>query len=130
MSTTSHNPNEGNVPPAGVPRRQSLTNAEYAGGSFLGSQPPSRSILRGGSCGCGHAEGSDDDLHNAEINRHLWNCVHGSLSLAKKKILRIVQNEEDAEDALGKDGSQFFATLVKFSCMLKIETTRASSGNT
>jgi hypothetical protein len=37
--------------------------------------------------------------------------VHGSLALAKKKILRIVQNEEDAEDALGKDGSHFFCDI-------------------
>jgi hypothetical protein len=62
MSTTSHNSNEENVPPAGVPRRQSLTNAEYEASSFLGSQPLSRSILCGGSYGCGHAEVSDDDL--------------------------------------------------------------------
>jgi hypothetical protein len=39
MTTTSHTPNEGNVLPAGVPRRQSLTNAESESGNFLGSQP-------------------------------------------------------------------------------------------
>jgi hypothetical protein len=65
MSTTSHTPNEGNVLPAGVPRRQSLTNAESESGNFLGSQPLSRSILRGGSYGCDRSEVSDDDLITA-----------------------------------------------------------------
>jgi hypothetical protein len=37
-------------------------------------------------------------------------CARQS-SLGKKKILRIVQNEEDSEDALGKDGSQFFCDI-------------------
>ena len=105
MSTTSHTPNEGNVLPAGVPRRQSLTNAESEAGSFLGSQPLSRSILRGGSYGCGHSEVSDDDLITAaqrgDQQAFVELCARQS-SLAKKEILGIVQNEEDAENALRK----------------------------
>jgi hypothetical protein len=119
--------------PAGVPRRPSLTNAESEAGSFLGSQPLSRSILRGGSYGCGHSEVSDDDLITAaqrgDQQAFVELCARQS-SLAKKEILRIVQNEADAENALGKDEANSFATLVEFAGKLKIETTRASSGNT
>ena len=35
MSTTSYNPNEGNVPPGRVTRRQSLTNVESEAGNSL-----------------------------------------------------------------------------------------------
>jgi hypothetical protein len=113
MSTTSHNPNDGNVPPAGVPRRQSLTNTESEAGNFRCSQPLSRSILRGGRYGCVHSEVSDDDLITAAQRGDQQAFVElcTAVFLAKKKILRIVQNEEDAEDALGKDGSQFFCDI-------------------
>ena len=62
MSTTPYNPDEANGPPAGVPRKEGLTNAGSKAGNFPRSQPLSRSRLRGGSSGCGHCEVSDDDL--------------------------------------------------------------------
>jgi RNA polymerase sigma-70 factor (ECF subfamily) len=87
MSTTSYNLNEGNVPPAGIPRRQPLL----------------RSSLHSGSSGCGHSEVSDDDLVDGaqcgDQQAFVELCRRHS-SMVKNKILRIVRNQEDAEDAL------------------------------
>lgn len=103
MSTTSCNPNEGNLPPAGVPRRQSLRNAESEGGNLLGSQSVSRSSLRVGSYGCSYSEVSDDDLIDGaqcgDQQAFVELCGRHS-SIVRNKILRIVGNREDAEDAL------------------------------
>jgi len=63
----------GNVPPAGVPRRQSLTNAESEAGNFLGHSHYRDRFCAGGSYGCGHSEVSDDDLITAAQRSLLHN---------------------------------------------------------
>lgn len=117
MSTTSYNPNEGNVPPAGVLRGQDLTSAESEAGSFRGSQRLSRSSLRGGSYGCGHCEASDDDLiiaaQHGDQQAFTELCGRYS-SLVKSKILRIVRNQEDAEDALQDTLLRAYTHLTSF----------------
>jgi RNA polymerase sigma-70 factor, ECF subfamily len=97
----SYDPNERNRPLARVPRRQSLTNAESQATNLLGSPPLSRSSLH--SCGSGYPEISDDDLITGaqcgDQQAFVELCGRYS-SIVKKKILRIVGNREDAEDAL------------------------------
>jgi RNA polymerase sigma-70 factor (ECF subfamily) len=103
MSTSSCNPNEAYFPPAGVPRRPRLTNAGSDAGSFLGSRPLSQSGLRDGNFGRAHSEVSDDDLvagaRCGDQQAFEALCARHS-SIVKSKILRILRNREDAEDAL------------------------------
>lgn len=124
MSTTSNGPNEGRVPPAGVPRRQ-LRNAESEVGKFLGSQPWSRSRLRGGSYGCDHSEVSDDDLiagaQRGDQQAFAELCGRHS-ALVKNKILRIVRNQEDAEDALQDTLLRAYTHLSSFRRSCKFST--------
>ncbi len=125
MSTTSYNPNNGNVPPAGIPRRQSLTNAESEVGNFLDSQSLSGTGLRGGSYGCGHAEASDNDLITAaqrgDQQAFVELCGRHS-TVTKKMILRIVRNQEDAEDALQDTLLRAYTHLTSFRRSCKFST--------
>ena len=97
MSTTPYESRRG-IWPGGwcAPQRGSQRTRDLEPAISPGLQPLSRARRRGGSSGCGHCEVSDDDLDrrscNAEISRHLGNCVGGILPLTKKKILRIVRN--------------------------------------
>ncbi|WP_396127305.1 RNA polymerase sigma factor [Acidicapsa acidisoli] len=103
MSTTFYNPNEGNIPTAEIPRRQSLTNVESEADNFLGSQPLSPSSFHDGNYAYGDSNVSDDDLITAaqggDQQAFVELCGRHS-SIVRNKILRIVRNQEDAEDAL------------------------------
>jgi RNA polymerase sigma-70 factor (ECF subfamily) len=103
MSTTSYDPNEAYLPAASLPRRQRPTNSGSRAGDPRGSQPLSRSSVHHGNRVCGRSEVSDDDLITAaqrgDQQAFMELCARHS-PLTKKKILRIVQNVEDAEDAL------------------------------
>lgn len=103
MSTTSYNPNQGNVAPAGARRRQTLTNAKSEAGSAVGSQLSLCSSLRADSYWCAQSEVSDDDLITGaqcgDQQAFVELCRRHS-SIVKNKIFRIVRNQEDAEDAL------------------------------
>jgi RNA polymerase sigma-70 factor (ECF subfamily) len=117
MSTTSYNPNEGNVPSAGVPRRQSLTNVESEAGNSLGSRLSSRSSLHDGNYACGHSEVSDDDLitsaQRGDQKAFVELCGRHS-TVTKKMIFRIVRNHEDAEDALQDTLLRAYTHLTSF----------------
>jgi RNA polymerase sigma-70 factor, ECF subfamily len=125
MSTTSCNFNEEHIPPAEVPRRQSLTNAESGGGKFLGSQSLSRSRLRGGSYGCGHSEISDDDLiagaQRGDQLAFVELCARHS-PFVRNKIFRIVRNQEDAEDALQDTLLRAYTHMPSFRRSCKFST--------
>jgi RNA polymerase sigma-70 factor, ECF subfamily len=125
MSTTSYHPNEGNVPSAGVPRRQSLTNAESETRNLLDSQPLSLSSLRGGSYGCGHSEVSEDDLITAaqrgDQQAFMELCGRHS-TVTKRKIFTIVRNHEDAEDALQDTLLRAYTHLTTFRRSCKFST--------
>src|SRR3984957_8232176 len=125
MRTTSYNPNEVNVPPAGLPRRQGLTNAESEAGNFLGSQLSSRSSLHGGSYACAYSEVSDDDLVTAaqrgDQKAFVELCGRYS-TLTKKKIFMIVRNHEDAEDALQDTLLRAYTHLSTFRRSCKFST--------
>jgi RNA polymerase sigma-70 factor, ECF subfamily len=103
MRTNLHNPNDANVPTARTLRNEGFTNAGSNAGHFIGVQLLSRSSIRDGNCVCGHSEVSDDDLITAAQrgNQKAFVELCGRYSsIVKKKILRIVRNQEDAEDAL------------------------------
>ena len=65
MRTSPYHPNEANVPPAGVLRKERLTSSGSKAGNSLGSQLLSRSSLDDGNYACGPTEVSDDDLITA-----------------------------------------------------------------
>jgi RNA polymerase sigma-70 factor (ECF subfamily) len=125
MSTTSYNPNEGNVPPAGIPREQALTGAESEASNFLGPQPMTRSSPRNGSYGCGHSEVSDDDLilraQCGDQQAFVELCRRHS-SIVKNKIFRIVRNQEDAEDALQDTLLRAYTHISSFRQSCKFST--------
>jgi RNA polymerase sigma factor (sigma-70 family) len=103
MSTTSYNPNEAHVPPTVIPLKQHPANAESKTRDFLGSQLFSRSRSHDASCTYGYSQASEDDLVTAAQrgDRQAFVELCGRYStVTKKKILRIVRNNEDAEDAL------------------------------
>jgi len=125
MSTTFYKSNEENVPPAGVTRGQGLTNTESEAGNFLALQPLTRLSLRGGSCGSGHAEVSDDDLiagaQGGDEQAFVELCRRHS-STVKNKLLRIVRNQEDAEDALQDTLLRAYTHLSSFRRSCKFST--------
>jgi RNA polymerase sigma-70 factor, ECF subfamily len=125
MSTTSYNPNEGNLPPARVPRKQGLANAESQAGNLLGSPPLSRSSLRVGSSGRDYPAVSDDDLITGaqcgDQQAFVELCGRHS-SIVKNKIFRIVGNLEDTEDALQDTLLRAYTHLRSFRRSCKFST--------
>jgi RNA polymerase sigma-70 factor (ECF subfamily) len=125
MSTTFYNPNEGNLPPAGTLRRQSLADAESEAGDILSSQPLSRSGLHDENRACGDSDASDDDFITAaqggDQQAFMELCGRHS-SIVKKKILRIVGNQEDAEDALQDTLLRAYTHLTSFRRSCKFST--------
>jgi RNA polymerase sigma-70 factor (ECF subfamily) len=117
MSTTFCNPNDENVPPPAVPRRQSLTNSESKVGKVLGSRPITCSIPADGNWVCIHSKVSDDDLISAaqcgDQKAFVELCGRHS-TVAKKKIFSIVRNHEDAEDALQDTLLKAYIHLTSF----------------
>lgn len=125
MSTASYNPLEGNFPPTGIPRRRSLASAESEAANFGGSQPLSRSSLHDGNCACGNYDISDNELTTAaqggDQQAFVELCGRHS-SMVKNKILRIVRNQEDAEDALQDTLLRAFTHLASFRRSCKFST--------
>jgi RNA polymerase sigma-70 factor, ECF subfamily len=124
MSTISRNPNEARVPPVVTPFKQS-PNAESKPGEFPSSKLLSRSSLHHGNYVCGRSEISDDDLinaaHRGDQQAFVELCARHS-SVAKRRILRIVQNEEDAEDALQDTLLRAYTHLSSFRRVCKFST--------
>jgi RNA polymerase sigma-70 factor, ECF subfamily len=131
MSTTSYNPNEPYVSPDRVLDKQGPTNAGSKSGDFFDSQPLSRSRLRSGSDACGHSEVSEDDLiagaQSGDQQAFAELCRRHS-SIVKNKILRIVRNKEDAEDALQETLLRAYTHLSSFRRSCKFSTWLTSIG--
>jgi RNA polymerase sigma-70 factor, ECF subfamily len=125
MRTTPYNPNEANVPPSKIPRKDRPTNAGAKAGVSLGSQLLSPSSLHNGNYACGHSEASDDDLITAaqrgDQMAFVELCVRHS-TVTKKKIFKIVRNQEDAEDALQDTLLRAFKHLTSFRRSCKFST--------
>jgi RNA polymerase sigma-70 factor, ECF subfamily len=117
MSSTFYDSNEAYLPAAGIPRRQSQSNAGSKTGNLLASPPLSRASLCAGSYTCGHSEVSDDDLITAaqrgDQKAFAELCGRHS-TVTKKKILRILRNHEDAEDALQDTLLRAYTHLTSF----------------
>lgn len=103
MRTTSYNLTVGNVLAVGAPHKQNLTDTESEAGNLLGARPLSRSSSRVGNYECRYSECSGDDLINGaqhgDQQAFVELCERHS-SIVKNKILRVVGNRKDAEDAL------------------------------
>ena len=125
MSTTSYSPNEAPVPPAGVPDRQDFTDAGSKPGNFHGSRMSLRSRLHGRDCACLLFEVSDDDLTTAAQcgdQRAFMELCGRHSSMVKNRILRIVRNEEDAEDALQDTLLRAYTHMPSFRRSCKFST--------
>lgn len=125
MSTTSYNPNEQSVPPAGVRRKQRPKSVESKAANPLGSQLSSRSSLHDGDYAPPHSGVSEDDLITAaqlgDQKAFVELCGRHSTS-TKKKIYMIVRNQEDAEDALQETLLRAYTHLSSFRRACKFST--------
>ena len=125
MSTTSCNPNEGNVPTVGTPPIQRPNNAGSKAGNLLASQLLSRSSLHSCSVACGDSDVSDDELITAaqrgDQSAFVELCRRHSTA-AKKRIFRILRNHEDAEDALQDTLLRAYTHLTSFRRSCKFST--------
>jgi len=125
MSTTSYDPNEAYIPAAGVHREQRPASTGSNAGNLISSQPLLRSSLRGDSYECRHSEVTDDDLiAKAQCgDQQAFVELSGRhSSMVKNKILRIVRNQEDAEDALQDTLLQALTHMPSFRRSCKFST--------
>ena len=131
MSTTPYNPGAANVPPFRERHKERFTNLGSKAGGFSGSRLLSRSNFHDGKCAYGHSEVSDDDLITAaqcgDQLAFVELCGRHS-TVAKKKIFKIVQNHEDAEDALQDTLMQAYTHLASFRRSCKFSTWLTSIG--
>jgi RNA polymerase sigma-70 factor, ECF subfamily len=117
MSTSPYNPNEVNLPPAQVPRKENLATVGPKAANSRGPQLLSRSSLHEGNCACVHAEVSDNDLINAaqrgDQKAFAELCTRHS-GVTRSKIFSILRNHEDAEDALQDTLLRAYTHLASF----------------
>src|ERR1700739_3194369 len=117
MSTISYDPNETYLPAAGVPRKLRRTSAGSQAGNILGSQLLSQSGRHEDHYAFGGYDVSDDDLIDAAQSgdqRAFAELCRRHSSIVKHKILRIVRNKEDAEDALQDTLLRAYTHLTSF----------------
>lgn len=124
MSIASYDSNESYVPAADVLRTRRPASAESMPSHFLAPQRVSRSNWRASS-GSYEDSVSEDDLITAaqrgDQSAFVELCRRHS-ALAKKKILSIVRNQEDAEDALQDTLLRAFTHLTSFRRSCKFST--------
>jgi RNA polymerase sigma-70 factor, ECF subfamily len=117
MRTAPYSSSEANVPPSKVFRKKDSPIAESNSRDSLDSQLPSPSSLHDGNCACNHSEVSDDDLITAaqygDQMAFVELCGRHS-TVTKKKIFRIVRNQEDAEDAFQDTLLRAYTHLTSF----------------
>ena len=125
MNTTSYDPNDAYLPAAGVLREQRPTSAGSKAGNLLGSQLLSRSGRHESNWACGDSDVSDDDLiagaQCGDQHAFVELCRRHS-SIVKNKILRIVRNQEDAEDALQDTLMRAYTHMPSFRGSCKFST--------
>ncbi len=117
MSTNSYNPNVAHGSRAVMPIKHRPINAEPKAGKFPGLQLLSRSGLHDGNYAGDYSQASDDDLVTAAQRgdqRAFSELCGRHSSLTKKKIIRIVRNHEDAEDALQDTLLRAYMHLTSF----------------
>jgi RNA polymerase sigma-70 factor, ECF subfamily len=125
MRTIPNNPSEANIPPSRKLCREDPPNARSKACDSLGSQLLSQSSPHDGNYAWGHSEASDDDLITAaqrgDEMAFVELCRRHS-TVTKKKIFKIVQNQEDSEDALQDTLLRAFKHLAFFRRSCKFST--------
>ena len=125
MSTTSYNPNETHAHPVGMPLKQSPTSRGFNVANMLVPPPSPRSIQHDSNYAYGHSQVPDNDLITAaqggDQEAFVALCRRHS-SVAKKKIRRIVRNQEDAEDAFQDMLLRAYTHLASFRRSCKFST--------
>jgi RNA polymerase sigma-70 factor (ECF subfamily) len=125
MGTAPNNPCEAYIPRAGVVKKRGSSNVGSNTGRFLDSQLPSQS--NGNACNCAFDEpdDSDDNLTTAaqrgDQQAFVELCRRHS-SVVKRKILLIVRNQADAEDALQDALLRAYTCLTSFRRSCKFST--------
>lgn len=125
MSTSSYNPSEQSVPPAGLLVEQDSTNEGSEIGNCHGLQLLSRVSLRDDNFAYDRSKAHDDDLITAAQrgdHQAFEELCERYSSQAKRKILSIVRNQEDAEDALQDTLLLAYTHLVSFRRTCKFST--------
>ena len=117
MSTAAYNRCEANVSRAGVVEQYGSTSVQSNTGHFLDSLLPSQSNRNARDCMCVEPDSSDDDLITAaqcgDQQAFVDLCKRHS-SVVKRKILWIVRNQADAEDALQDALLRAYTCLTSF----------------
>jgi RNA polymerase sigma-70 factor, ECF subfamily len=125
MSTTSFNPQKASLPPIGAVSKQRLTSPGSKAGNLLGLGPLSPSGGHEGNSPCGDSHASEDDLITAaqsgDQDAFVELCGR-NCSIVKNKILRIVQNQDDAEDVLQDTLLRAYTHLTSFRRSCKFST--------
>jgi RNA polymerase sigma-70 factor, ECF subfamily len=124
MSTACYNPSKMDFPLFGMPLEPSDPSARKVSKTF--AAPPSpRPFVRDASLKRDRSEATDDDLINAAQSgdhQAFGELCRRYSPLAKKKILRIVRNEEDAEDAFQDTLLRAYTHLGTFRRSCKFST--------
>ena len=124
MSTASYEPNETYGSPSRLSPKTSATYSEEASGTLF-AMPSSGFNLRNSNYRFDRSEVSDDDLITAAQggDQHAFvELLRRYSALAKKKILRIVRNQEDAEDAFQDTLLRAYTHLAAFRRSCKFST--------
>ena len=125
MSTAFYNPNDTHVTSDGMAFKPNLTNPGAKAASVLLSQLSTQSNPSDGNSHCGRHQVSDDDLVTAaqcgDEQAFVELCKRYSC-LTKKKIFRIVQNQEDAEDVMQDTLLRAYTHLASFRRSCKFST--------
>src|ERR1700683_4021328 len=125
MSTYPHTPNEAQILPLVVPLKQTRRNREISAGEIRRGRPSSPGTQRDGKSGSAFSLISDDGLITAarcgdqEAFGEL--CRRHSYP-TKRKILRMLQNHEDAEDAMQDALLRAYMNLGSFRGTCKFST--------
>lgn len=125
MSTSSYNPGEHPFPPAGILIERGFAKERSRIGNCHGLPSLSRAGLSDAGFASDRSQDPDDDLITAaqrgDQQAFVELCERYS-SYTRRKILRIVRNQEDAEDALQDTLLRAYTHLSDFRRSCKFST--------
>jgi RNA polymerase sigma-70 factor, ECF subfamily len=125
MNTSSCNPGEHPILPAGIVVEQESPKERSETGKCHSLQPLSRASLHDSNCACDRSKAPDDDLITAaqrgDQQAFVELCERYSF-YTKRRILSIVRNQEDAEDALQDTLLRAYTHLASFRRSCKFST--------
>lgn len=131
MITTACIPDDVTALRAPSPQSQHLTITKARTDRFRDSHPGSRSGCHDGNCVDRYSDISDDDLiaaaQRGDQQAFVELCERNA-SVVKSKILRIVRNQEDAEDAFQDTLMRAYMHVTSFRRVCKFSTWLAAIG--